>query len=444
VIVPSAHLLLDAVELHEAHLFHRKKPLGKITQSMDDYIARWLVHRFDEHRQIDLRRYRNRPSGEAEASLSQLVAADLEMDGDIRLERILRYSHKFRLADDGNYVTDFRLSTLVKLTQLHFFYGPNRDFYETELEKAVWIYLDGMFAKEEAFHSCEPDFLHRSTRIHTIWAGKRPIRVGVIVSEIPEIQKYARREGIDVVVVRKKTGHTQIFRKDRTDKEVGLDLGLVVASLRDAERKKKGITVPFQGDLGAPGGFIPGAEEWYFAKHASGGQQILNGSETHYRPPTALPLDDIGAITVNVLQADLITRHGQPRPPKPQKPKLIRKGHKGKGRSKHRREGLQKGKPPVRGPKPAPKVAKAPVAKPKKAKPPAPKKSTSPKPPPPAKPKAEAENVKSEHRSKGNRSDDANKPIVTKVSRKKRPKDNPAKAPSAKHGKSKRPTPPEE
>lgn len=234
--------------------------------------------RFDEH-----------PSGasngrkEGECTTT-LVAKALGIEDNPVFKKILRY---VLTEDTKGGDSPFGLAALVKL--LH-------DQLPEEPERVMdWTMtaLDAKLNEQEQFNAFPEEEWRRIATLEEISGPRdRKYKLAVVLSDNPQAAKFARslRGGrADIVVVKRSTGHVQIFTNN--GKGFRISLRDVAQSLRIMEQEAKGErrNVDFV-KLGAEGK-LEGAEEWFY--HLQG-QMLLNGSLTATDvPPTKLSLDEI-------------------------------------------------------------------------------------------------------------------------------------------------------
>lgn len=223
--------------------------------------------RFDEHPSAE----NGRKEGECAASL---VACALEMDNDPALERILEF---ITLGDTQGTGGPYDLKALVDTINA---FKPEDP---TPAVRFVMTALDALYAKNKRWHESKREYNKVSKLV-----AARPYRVVLITSDNEEMRTIAFSRGAQVVIVRRSSGHTQIFSHENKG---GPELNRVAAELRRQELLARGeeqqlFTVREQeGSLA----------DWYFQQ---AGQFILNGSLTAPGvPSTLLSVEQIIAIT---------------------------------------------------------------------------------------------------------------------------------------------------
>ncbi|HEY4475626.1 MAG TPA: hypothetical protein VJB92_02815 [Candidatus Paceibacterota bacterium] len=214
-----------------------------------------------------------------------LIAEELKVDDDPRLERILKFAFQSDRREGSH---PFDLAAMVKA--LHACYPDNPERVIAWAEEAIEAkYLEQRHFWEEAARDFE-----QAARISTIEVNGKSMPMVVVVSESEGMNKFARSRfgGNAAIVVQKnpEKGNVQIF----TSKKLGIDLSRVARALRLAEQQAKGQMVTIDPDALLAEGKVRGAEEWFY--HLAG-QMLLNGSLTAKDvPPTRLSLETIEKI----------------------------------------------------------------------------------------------------------------------------------------------------
>ena len=277
-IFDACFLLLDVAERNESHHPEERKA-NMALESMDEFIARWILERFGGKGNIA--DYLSRSNTE-DKSASVIVAKDLKKADDKVFYWILQYAKKRRVADDGEIETKYDLSELVKLAQRY-------DFNQDRLEEAVFIFLDAIWHKYKNFFiDCRRDYNSRETRVAEIVLNEETLVVTSVLSSNPEIAKYCRSQygGNSAVVIKRDpdTGNTQIF----FNQKFNLDPIPVAREIRRAERQAKGLEDNLGDEELGKQGKVQGSEEWFFD-----GFQVLNGSHTAEEKPTVLKREEV-------------------------------------------------------------------------------------------------------------------------------------------------------
>ncbi len=211
-----------------------------------------------------------------------LVAKALGVDDDPALEKIL----KFGLNTDLGKGQPFDLASMVKL--LHQAY-PDDPFVAID-----WVYqaLDAKYAEQYALHGPTREAFELNALIKEMIGPHGPVRVAVIVSDDPNMSKFARAVSggnADIVIQQQTIGNTQIFTNQRS----GITLFDVAILINLAEQEAAGEVVVKDWKVLSAEGTIPGGRWHFFPK----GQMMLNGSLTHKDvPSTALSIETITAL----------------------------------------------------------------------------------------------------------------------------------------------------
>lgn len=229
---------------------------------------------FDEHP----RPGNQKKDGECSATL---VAKALGVKDEPPLEQLLRYA---LVRDTKGGTHPLELEALVKLRHRQ---HPN------DLEKVVeWTkeVIQDVYADQFQFWFTVRAEFEQAAQIEEVWIGKRKLRLVTVVSDSPQMQKFARSPhgGCAAIVIQQQTsGNVQIF----TDKRCRIDLRDVVRMIRLEEQKAADEIVTTEWKELEAEGKVKGAEEWYY--HLEG-RMLLNGSLTAPNvPPTHLSLKRI-------------------------------------------------------------------------------------------------------------------------------------------------------
>lgn len=300
-IISSTFLFFEAIFAEERAAAENRLLLGKVTWSIDLFIAKWLLkkNRPNEKLSIDTFVVRARKSGK---SVSEEVAIFLGIEDDSNLEFILKYARDHQnVSGQVLEVPTFGLAYLVEVAQRHLCVGDGANDGRFQISLAVNVLLEGLLAKDMAFADCIKDYESAETRTFVIYGknrkgGSKKIVITSVVSANPEMPKFCRSEfGKRTAVGIKKdprTGNVLIF----FDKKQGIDPLPIVVSIRRAEILGKGLPLPPQETLEAEGE-IPGAMNWFYDKN-----QFMNGSLTADKPPTQISRERIETFVYSAIK----------------------------------------------------------------------------------------------------------------------------------------------
>lgn len=219
--------------------------------------------RFDEHPSVKV------PEKKGECAAT-LVAKHLGIDTDPTITELLKYALRI---DSTATASPFDLATFMK------------DFHQSHPDSSATLWeivrplIEGKWMKQKLFCACESEAREHgltdtfSTRKH------RNLVIMAAETDNPQFQAYARSKGCAVIMQKKSTGNVQIF----TNKKFGLDISLVVARIRNAEREANGRKPISDPDIICANGAVEGAEVWYYHEVAG---NFFNGSLTTPKPPT--------------------------------------------------------------------------------------------------------------------------------------------------------------
>jgi len=272
---------------------------------LDEIAAMWLIEKFADKEFLD----KYAPTRTLEVGIgggpfdehpvngelkedecaATLVAKALGVDEEPALEKILKFVVTHDLKGGAQ---PFDLCSLVKLLHQQF---PNNP------EKVIEWTITGLEAKYQeqlSFFSVTKAEFERATEVEAIRVSGRVLKMATIVSDDPQMSKFARsRYGGEVAVLiqKRSTGNVQIF----SNRRFGLSLRNVAAKIRWEEQRAKGNIVITDWRMLQIEGKVEGAEEWYY--HVQG-EMLLNGSLTVKDvPPTRLSLEQIKEIARNKL-----------------------------------------------------------------------------------------------------------------------------------------------
>lgn len=233
-------------------------------------------------------------SGKEGKCAATLTAKELDIQDDPGLQRILELVLSQDLKGGGG---PLHLAALVKVI----------DQQRSPQEAFQWmkIALEAEYEAQVIFWTATREEYERIALAKDIRAGNRVVKLVVLLSDNPQISRYARSsEGgeADVIVQQERSGHVQIWGGR------GLPLTDVVRMIRVAELHNKGLlSVPDRITL-AKEGLLQEVEEWYF--HRGGEGALFNGKPTDGNkdtPATGLPLDQIVRIVKMGIDPSLLS-----------------------------------------------------------------------------------------------------------------------------------------
>lgn len=231
--------------------------------------------RFDEHSSADGRRKGNNSS-------LTLIAKELYLDEDPALQPLFN----FILKRDSKLVgSSFDLHGLTKTM-----YSARRD--DMTVWKWVFEILEAIYAQNLGFFEQAGTDLQSAkvSRVPTANNGSAILVVGN--SDSREFSKYARSShgrSAGIVIQRNSSGSVQVQTYVRS----GINLIDTVQIIRTEEMKVAGKKISFGWEHLGSDGTISECPEWHYAAE---GQMLLNGSATHKKPPTKLPLERISEL----------------------------------------------------------------------------------------------------------------------------------------------------
>lgn len=210
-------------------------------------------------------------------SCMTLVARSLGVVDHSALAQILRYVHQADV--EGKDFPGGVFNGVKLINQKH----PNDPRYAV---RWAYAWLNAKYDEQKDFDDAVE--AARGGEKHNI--GR--FRVLMVTSDCKTLLKaalWAWDPKPDVVVQQNYDGHVMIF----TNRKSGVDLGSVVAKLRQAEAEARGYTYPFEADMSATDLLDPD-KTWYYFKPENG-EMILNGSHTATVPATRLSLEQVKA-----------------------------------------------------------------------------------------------------------------------------------------------------
>lgn len=285
----ATFLFLEAVYADGMAEYEGRVLSGKVTWSIDLYIASWLLSTHRPKLKLSINPFAKiaRRSGK---SVTDVVADYLGNEIDSNFDWLLKYARDHQTISNKRLdVPSFEIWYLVELVQKHLCINSRVDESIALVGRAVNLFFDAMLAKERSFGNCLKDFESASTHVSDIVTrskkGKtKALRITSVVSSNPEMPKFCRSElgGWTAVGIKQDpdTKNVLIF----FDKRYQIDPVPIVVAIRKAELLAKGLSpdnLP-QSTLKAQGA-ISGATEWFFD-----GKQLMNGSLTANVEATSL------------------------------------------------------------------------------------------------------------------------------------------------------------
>lgn len=230
--------------------------------------------RFDEHPCADGGRKKD------ECAIT-LIAKELGLDEDPALRSLIEFVCKRDLTLTGS---PFDLHAMIKT-----FYSAGRD----DMTVWEWVFaaLEAIYEQSlKFFEGAATDF--QSAEIRDVQIGGRKTKLAIGVSDSREFAKFARsahgcRAGI--VIQRNSAGNVHV----QTRNNLGINLLDTAQMIRIEEILAQGKVVSNDWEYLRREGTLPECPAWHFS---SEGKMLLNGSTTHVKEPTRLPLDRIAEL----------------------------------------------------------------------------------------------------------------------------------------------------
>lgn len=252
--------------------------------TMDEIVARWLVTKHG----IDFSQM-TVPDGKSKTAF---VANHLDLRKKKEFATIIAYGEAHKQHRDES---QFELASLCKYAFQNL--DPADPTFEEarhELIELIFLFLDGMLAKQVHFHVyCPADFNKSTTVTWSVEGLNGQLLVADVVSDLYEMHKYCRSKNVNATfVIKWSTSGNVVIMSDQV-RSGGMTLKYIAQGLRAAERACEGKCLPPGVDMTAEGDDVPNANQWYYDAPRC---QIFNGSLTNAKPPTRLSRKTVAAI----------------------------------------------------------------------------------------------------------------------------------------------------
>ncbi|MCX6721022.1 MAG: hypothetical protein NT026_00190 [Candidatus Staskawiczbacteria bacterium] len=210
------------------------------------------------------------------------------MDEDPAMEMILRFFKAWPKADN--------LFDLKGIPALICALNPD------DKDLAInWLLmaLDAKYNEQIRFIQAGLEYEEKAELAEVAGFNGRPLKIAVIDDcDNPLMNKYARSEGIGLIIQRQEWGNTQIYINKKLRFLKIYDLA---AMIRLAEQEAQGKVETKDWQKLREEGVVKGCENWYFHHE---GQMLLNGSLTTEQPPTRLALREILRLAIVALNPE--------------------------------------------------------------------------------------------------------------------------------------------
>ncbi len=264
----------------------------------DEIVAKWLIEKFADKEFLQkyasggvieigigggfFDEHQKDKEGKQEECAATLVAKALGLDDDPVFKKLLKFTVT---VDQKGGSQPFDIAYLTKILHQKFPDNPEKviRWVEVGIEAKYW-------EQSQFFKEAQEEF-RKTGKIEWIKGPARKLKMVSIVSENPQVAKYARsvNGGQAAIVIQKHPtkGNVQIF----TNKRFRLKLDDVARIIRIEEQKVKGKVIVKDWQKLESEGEVEGIEEWFYHKI---GEMLLNGSLTAPNvPPTRLSLQRI-------------------------------------------------------------------------------------------------------------------------------------------------------
>jgi hypothetical protein len=209
---------------------------------------------------------------------STLVAKHLGLNKFKPILQMLKEVKKNDLEGGGSILDLHQIISAMKL-------------YQSDFDVMRWVFfaLDAKYGEQLDFFTAGTDLENAKVLYARRSVGNKTLKLMIlsVLSNSTQLSRFARYKYNAAVIIQKNTsGNVQIFFDKRQVRDPS---GIVKAiRVREQEKKNKSFSCS-EGDFSKEGS-ITGAEEWYYPE---GGYALLNGSLTHTKPPTRIPLVEI-------------------------------------------------------------------------------------------------------------------------------------------------------